>query len=185
MMRLPSALLVGCLLTAVSGLAAAQDPAAAPPSAPMGALGGGFGDAGQLVISSQMLTEFVKANNAGWVFAIQPAIDYFIVSSVSIGGVVRVELGDNDHRVLVVGGRAGYNLNVTEHVSVWGRAGVSYRNDKLAVGSASFTYLNLHVPVVYHIVPHLFFGLGPFYDAKLSGNASNVYGFFSMVGGWW
>jgi hypothetical protein len=185
MMRLPSALLVGCLLTAVPGLAAAQDPAPPPPPAAIGALGQGFGDTGQLVISSQMLTEFLKANDVGWRFTIQPAIDYFIMPSVSIGGVLGLTLGDGDYRRVRVAGRAGYNLNVTEHISIWGLAGISFTNEKLVVGTASSTFFNLHVPVMIHIVPHLFFGVGPFYDAKLSGDASNIYGFLSMVGGWW
>jgi hypothetical protein len=176
------------LLTAVSGLAAAQDPPAAPPSAPMpaGSLGQGFGEVGQVVISGETFTGFTKVSGAGYAFNIQPAADYFIAPSVTIGGAVGFGLGSNEERAFRVAARAGFNFNFSEHVSFWGKAGVTYGWRSIGGNSASESYANFFLPINYHIVPRVFVGVGPFYNLKMSGDfAANNYGFASVVGAWW
>jgi hypothetical protein len=178
---------VGLLLTALPGRASAQDPAppTAPTSMPSGSLGQGFGETGQLVISGEMFTAFEKTNNAGWGLSIRPAADYFIIPAVTVGGAIGFGIGNNDQKAFEVAARVGYNLNVTEHISVWGKAGIGYGYASDAGGSESATYANLYAPINYHIVPRVFFGLGPFYNAKLAGTGANNYGLTSVVGAWW
>ena len=173
------------LLTALPSSASAQDP---PPPAPMpsGSLGQGFGQAGQLVISGETFTGFTKVSNAGWGFNLQPAADYFIIPNVTIGGAVGFGVGSDEARAFRLAARAGFNFNFSEHLSIWGKAGITYGWASLAGNSSSESYANLFVPINYHIVPHVFIGVGPFYNLKLSGDfAANNYGFASVVGAWW
>ena len=153
---------------------------------PAGSLGQGFGEMGQVVISGESFTQFSKANNQGWSFALQPAADYFIIPNVSVGGAVGFAIGNNEYRAFQVAGRAGFNFNFTEHVSVWGRAGISYGHTSAqGMPSSSQSFANFFAPINYHIVPRVFIGVGPFYNLKMSGNVSNNYGFASVVGAWW
>ena len=94
-----AASVVGCALLGFSTLARAQDPApAAPAPAAPGALGQGFGEQGQFVISGEMNAGFTKVNHAGWVFSVKPAADYFIVPSISIGAALGFAIGNDDRR---------------------------------------------------------------------------------------
>ena len=179
------ALTVVGLLTILPGRASAQDP---PPPAPMpaGSLGQGFGEAGQLVITGEAFTQFNKVNNVGWDFAVRPALDYFIIPNVTVGGAIGFAIGSDELRAFSVAGRAGYNFNFTEQISVWGRVGITYGWRSVLGNSASESYANFFLPINYHIVPHIFVGVGPFYNLKMSGDAAlSNYGFASLVGAWW
>src|SRR5262245_38208301 len=84
------------VVSALSTLPAqAQAPA---PSSGGGALGQGFGEQGQLVISGEDFLGFTKENNAGWRMAIQPSVDYFVAPQISIGGVGAFIMGNNSYR---------------------------------------------------------------------------------------
>jgi hypothetical protein len=182
-----AASVVGCALLVLPTQARAQDPAPAATPAPAmgGALGQGFGEQGQIVISGEMNAGFTKVNHAGWVFSVKPAADYFIVPNISIGAALGFAIGNDDQKGFEVGGRAGYNLNVTENIGVWPIVGISY-NKVSAPNNNGFssTYGNLYLPILYHIVPHVFAGIGPFYNLKIAGDGDHSYGFRSTVGGW-
>jgi hypothetical protein len=159
------------LLTASPGRASAQDP---PPPAPMpaGALGQGFGDTGQWVISGETFTQFNKVNNVGWDFQIRPAADYFIAPNVSVGGAIGFGMGNDDLKAFSVAGRAGFNFNFTEQLGVWGRAGVTYGYVSVAGASSSESFANFFLPINYHIVPHVFIGVGRPSTANAAANPS-------------
>jgi hypothetical protein len=182
-----AASVVGCALLFLPTRARAQDPAPAATPAPAmaGALGQGFGEQGQFVISGEMNAGFTKVNHAGWVLSVKPAADYFIVPNISIGAALGFAIGNDDQKGFEVGARAGYNLNVTENVGVWPIVGISY-NKVSAPNDNGFssTYGNLYLPILYHIVPHVFAGIGPFYNLKIAGDGDHSYGFRSTVGGW-
>jgi hypothetical protein len=178
-----AASVVGCALLVLPTQARAQDPAPAAAASPAmpGALGQGFGEQGQLVITGELNTAFDKVNNAGWLFRIQPAADYFFMPSVSAGLVAAFVFGSNDYKEQLIGARAGYNLNVTENLGAWAKAGVAY--DHIS-GGFSTTWLTLDLPILYHIVPHVFVGVGPYYYLKVAGDGNTGYGFHSLVGAW-
>jgi hypothetical protein len=178
---------VGCALLVLPARAHAQDASTAS-----NALGQGFGDKGQLVISGELTTFFDKVNHAGWTFAVQPAADYFVVPAVSVGGIVEYKTGSDgtiDFNTQVVGLRGGFNFNVNEHLGAWGKVGVAYQHGSTKQGSAasvssSTTYATVELPIIFHIVPHLFAGVGPYYDLKVAGDGNSGYGYHSLVGGW-
>jgi len=155
--------------------ARAQDPGGA-------GLGQGFGAQGQIVISGDATAHFDKYNGSGWIFEVRPAADYFIMPSVTVGAVVGFGIDSAENKGVLVGGRAGYSLNFTDHVSVWARAGISYNHVSAPGGSNSATAANLSLPIMYQVVPHLFAALSPYYNLNFSGNDS--YGFASVIGGW-
>jgi hypothetical protein len=182
-------LVFGCVLSMLPARASAQDPAPAPAPAPAssGALGQGFGEQGQIVISGDASAHFDKANKAGWIFEIRPAADYFIMPSVTLGAVVGFGIDSDENKGVLLGGRAGYSFNVNENLSLWGRAGLSYNriSSPTTPGMSvtnSATALNLSLPIMYHFVPHFFAAISPYYNLNFSGNDS--YGFASVVGGW-
>ncbi len=181
-------LVVGCALV-LPARAHAQTQAPPPAAASSGgALGQGFGDTGQIVISGEANAFFSKTNHAGWTAAITPALDYFIMPSISVGGSVTALIGDNSHSGLGVAVRAGYNLNLTENLGVWPIAGIGYAHESSGSGatslSASATVAHFYVPILYHIIPHVFAGIGPFYDLKVAGDGNSSYGVKTVVGGW-
>ena len=182
-------LVFGCALLVLPARADAQT---TPPPAPAptggGGLGQGFGDTGQIVISGEAQAFFSKTNKEGWTAAISPALDYFVVPSVSIGGSVTALIGNNSRVGFGASGRAGYNLNVTENIGAWPIAGINYAHESSKSGttttSISATTANFFVPVLYHIVPRVFVGLGPFYNLHIAGTGNHSYGVRSVVGGW-
>ena len=184
--RVALALTVVGLLTALPGRASAQDPPPPPAPMPEGSLGQGFGEVGQVVISGESYTEFTKVNGEGYAFNFQPAADYFIAPGVTIGGAVGFGLGSDDAKAFRLAARAGFNFNFSEHLSFWGKAGITYGWASEAGASSSESYANFFLPINYHIVPRVFVGVGPFYNLKMSGDfAANNYGFASVVGAWW
>jgi len=181
-------LVVGCALV-LPARARAQTEAPPPAAASGGGgLGQGFGDAGQIAISGEANAFFSKTNHAGWTAAISPALDYFIMPSISVGGSVTALIGDNSHSGYGVFARAGYNLNVTEQLGAWPIVGIGYAHESSGSGAAaisgSATVAHFYVPVLYHIVPRVFVGIGPFYDLKVAGDGNSSYGVRSTVGGW-
>jgi hypothetical protein len=167
----------GCALLLLPARAKAQD----APSA--GALGQGFGAQGQFVLDGDATAHFDKVNRGPWIFEVRPALDYFVVPNVTIGAVVGFGIDNAKNKGVLVGGRAGFNFNFTEHLSFWGRVGVRYNHVSPDVGpSRHETDLTVDLPILYHFAPHFFAGLAPYYNVNVSGPDS--YGFGYVVGGW-
>jgi hypothetical protein len=180
-MRAVAALVFGCTLLILPARARAQDASGAS-----NALGQGFGAQGQLVISGEDFFGFAKENNAGWRLTLQPSVDYFVVNSISAGAVAAFIMGNNSYKEELIGVRGGFNVNVMEHLSAWAKVGIAYDHISLAAPAPSFstTWLTAYLPIMYHIVPHLFVGVGPYYNLKITGDGNTGYGFSSLVGGW-
>jgi len=185
-------LVVGCALLVLPARADAQTappPAPAPAPSGGGGLGQGFGDAGQIVITGEDFLGFTKVNNEGWRFVVQPAVDYFVIPSVSAGLVAAFILNGTDDKEELIGARGGYNLNVTENLGAWPKVGIAFDHHSFpginnTTVSFSTTWVTLNLPILYHILPHLFAGIGPFYNLKIAGDGNTGFGFNSVVGGW-
>jgi len=169
---------VGCALLALPAIARAQAPAAP------GALGQGFGEQGQLVLSSEDFFGFDKVNHAGWQLTIKPSLDYFIMPAVSAGGFVAYIKQNGEYSEVQAGARAGFNINVTEMIGVWPKAGIAYDHVSIGNMSGSTTLVTTFLPIMAHLAPHFFVGLGPYYNLKIAGDGDHAYGFSSLVGGW-
>jgi hypothetical protein len=201
MLRAPIfACLLGVLLPTASARAAEESsseeapfagtsktpaPFAASPSA-------GFAAMDQWVLTLRTTPDaggflFFHKNSPGdWEISLHPAIDYFITSSVSLGAVVgyRHSSAATGTTALDLGARAGFNLNINDHVGVWPTAGLGVNYVSADYDSSTTTTFGIFAPFLYHLVPHLFVGLGPSFSVLLSGADGKSYGLDFVLGGW-
>ena len=160
-------------------------PFAASPSA-------GFAAMGQWVLSMRTTGDggfvfFHKPSGGDWTLSLHPSIDYFITSSVSLGATFGYSLlagGDGDdggrprrarrlqsqhqrqHRLLAVGRRRRQ------------RQQQQPQHEHVRRRSAIFA------PFLYHLVPHLFVGVGPSFSVQLTDGNGKQYGLDFVLGGW-
>jgi hypothetical protein len=154
----------------------------------LGSGGGGFGAPGEVVITGELEGHLRN----GWELRLHPALDYFIASNISVGGLVGITYDSGNPSVTTfdLGARAGFNLGINDAVTFWPTAGIVFHHT--AVGStaaasgtsSSSTSFEIFAPFLFHLVPHLFVGAGPIFDLELSGGNGNGYGLQTLVGGW-
>jgi hypothetical protein len=143
---------------------------------------------------------------------IQPSVDYFIAPNVSVGGELGIDhlsvstpsppygygqATNNSTGATAISAeaRVGYNVSLTETVSLWPRLGLGY-----VYTTTSFPYapdatghsipLSLSVPFLWHPGGHFFVGGGPAIVTQLSneisganGSKSTDYGLLGLIGG--
>ena len=203
--RLHGSLFVSCFTAAV--LLAAPSTGRAQEAAPtatgssggssagssgFAAAAGSFGEARQWVFSMSSEGEFPfrlsKTGDGEWGMVFRPSLDVFLIRNVSVGGIVTLSKygGGSD---VGFGARAGYNVGLTSLVSIWIRGGIyvhRYATDNAPSGTE--TVMDLNVPFLFHVVPHFFLGVGPFFHLPLQnsmmGGTDATYGLTATVGGW-
>lgn len=170
-----------------------------------------FGAPRQIAISSDVALTISRATTSGvpggtTTVDLAPALDYFPIRNFSIGGFLGLKYsttGDNDSNRFSIGPRLGYNLGLSDFVSIWPKIGISYARTSTTTstlvpdaGQTSTTTvkqtttgsgvaLNLFAPLLFHPAEHFFAGLGPFLDTDLSGdNRTTVWGLKLTIGGW-
>jgi hypothetical protein len=152
----------------------------------------GFAAMGQWVLSLRTTGDgggfvfFHKASPGDWTLSLHPSIDYFITSSVSLGATFGYSYSpaDTGTTVLDLGGRAGFNLTINDHIGFWPSAGLGFTVDSRNHNTNTSTFLGVFAPFLYHLVPHLFVGLGPSFSLQLSGGDGKMYGVDFVLGGW-
>jgi hypothetical protein len=166
------------------------------PSAAAAETGPALGAPGQFVLTMGARTgEHALYNKQGsaWQLQLQPALDYFLTSRFSVGGIIGYRhatggagTGANadGFDVFTVGGRGGANFAINPLFSLWPMAGLFLDYLTVNHNSTTNTWLALMVPVLFHPAPHFFAALGPSYEVNLSGPASNQFGIHTMLGGW-
>ena len=159
-------------------------PFAASPSA-------GFGAIGQWVLTMKTTGDngyvfFHKPSGGDWELSLHPSIDYFITNGVSLGATVgyRYSPAETGTTVFDLGARAGFNLNINDNLGFWPTAGLSVNVDSRNHTTNTHTTFGVFAPFLYHLVPHLFVGLGPSFALPLSGGGGNAYGVDFVLGGW-
>ncbi len=121
---------------------------------------------------------------------VQPALDYFVIKNLSVGGFVGLQYqkaGSAKSTIFQIGPRVGYNFELARKLSIWPKLGFSYSHTNQNNGDdkANSLALNLFAPVMLHPAEHFFAGLGPFLDADLSGdNRATTWGIKLTLGGW-
>jgi hypothetical protein len=202
-------LAVGVLALGAGGRAVAQETVPPPPTpAPVGwsvPPEGRFGRPGQYAVSGALSTSLISVTQGGkgsTTFAIQPAFDYFLAPNVSLGTVAGFAFTSADNASstqLQIQARVGWNLTLTDTVSLWGRAAVGYarasssatQNGMSSNATSSSIPVTLFVPLLWEPAPHLFLGFGPVFTtqflSKMQGmslDAITQYGAQSVVGGY-
>jgi hypothetical protein len=195
-----SSLLLSLLLASLTGSARAQDTDDSAPfannktsAAPFAvAPSSGFGAIGQWVLTMRTTADggfvyFHKGTgNDNWQLNLHPAIDYFITGRFSVGATVGIAYSPADagSTWLDIGARGGFNLTITDNIGWWPNLGISAHHENIEHNSATSTSLNIFAPFLYHLVPHLFAGLGPAFAFQLSGGDGSSYGLDFVLGGW-
>jgi opacity protein-like surface antigen len=148
----------------------------------------GFGAVGQLVFDGTAAFSIVKVKDGNTTFLLRPAVDYFIIPNVTVGGVVAfsTQSGHFARTLIALGVRAGVNFNINDKLSIWPTGGFSYAHADISDGggSSSSWAFNLYAPFLFHAAPHFFLGAGPFLDVGLSDNDTTAFGIQSVIGGW-
>jgi len=157
-------------------------PFAASPSA-------GFAAMGQWVLTMRTTGDegffFRKPSGGDWQLSLHPSLDYFIINSVSLGAAFGYfhSPAETGTTVVSLGGRAGFNLNINDNLGFWPTVGVGLTFDSRDHGNDTTTFFGIFAPFLYHLVPHLFVGLGPSFSMQLDGGGK-VYGVDFVLGGW-
>jgi hypothetical protein len=208
-------------LIAMAGTARAQTPEATPVAAPTdptstppatststgGDPASAFGLLGQIVISGELqasiVHESVSMGGASSTnITVQPALDYFVMPNVSVGGAVVISHGSfagGSGTVMEIGllARAGYNLHLAPMVSLWPQLELGYLHDSISGGGGGASVsgyvvpLQIFAPFLFHVTTHLFVGIGPVFKTDLlskfqSNDAPKTtdIGISSVVGGY-
>jgi hypothetical protein len=165
-------------------------PATTPPpaAAPAMASPGAFGSLGQIVLSVDLpfMNEgpqfaivhhsISDGGGSGTDIAIMPSADYFLAPHISVGGQIMILHHSDDFSyggTTVTGSetdigvevRGGYELALTDSISLWPRLGIGYLHRSLSGGgqdSSGYRIpLIVSVPVLWHPASHFFIGAGP------------------------
>ena len=164
-----------------------------------GSPSGRFGLAGQKAISSDAglsisNTSVSGADGSTTTLILRPAVDWFFTDAISFGGFVGVEYTSSpggSSSIISIGPRLGYNLPLSDRLSVWPKAGLSLASTSVSEDatdeddSNTSVQLNLFVPLMFHPVQHFFMGFGPALDVDLSGDSkATTIAARLTIGGW-
>lgn len=176
------------LCSFVSTPVRAQEAAPPPPATSVGAppAPGAFGSQGQLVISTDIPVHTTEPSlflihesasmggSSSTSYGIEPSLDYFVAPNVSVGGALGVAYGSNSaggigtsvsSTLIEVAARAGYNLALTDTLSLWPRVGFSYEHISAGGSNAADVSgyslsLTVFAPLLWHPTQHFFVGGG-------------------------
>jgi hypothetical protein len=188
---------------ALGVLCAARPASAQPTTNPR------FGDAGQLVVSSDaqgslQVQTYSDGSPSVTAITLAPAADLFLVRSLSVGAHLSwthtQSSGVPNTDSWSTGLRVGYSLAMGPSFSFWPKVNVDYRHTSLVttdlsmlqqgVTSSEYSFdsmvIGVFAPVVFHPVPHFFLGLGPNFQAAVLSSAGTdaSYGLMFTLGGW-
>jgi hypothetical protein len=158
----------------------------------------GFGNPRQWAFSTDAGLSFSRTTISGQddattTIIVQPALDYFVIKNLSVGGAIGLtytKVGSENGTRFVLGPRVGYNFELSRLLSIWPKLGFSYAHTNQDSptrdnDNANSLALNLFAPVMLHPAPHFFAGFGPFLDADLSGDPrATSWGLKLTLGGW-
>jgi hypothetical protein len=174
-----------------------------------------FGQTGHLAISSDAglfisNTSISGQDGSTTTIQLRPAVDYFIVDNLSLGGFLGFDYtnqaGDSGHTTsFSIGPRVGFDIVLTELFTVWPKVGLSYAHTSInqtvpttttvngvpvttstsVSESSNALALNLFVPFMLHPAEHFFIGFGPAFDVDLTGdNKATIIAGRLTLGGW-
>ena len=161
-----------------------------------------FGSKGDLAISSDAALEIAHYSPGDVTrITLSPAVDWFVIENLSIGAFVSwtyITAGDSDSNRFGIGPRVGYNIPLSDRVSIWPKVGFSFSTTSVneeegATDSGTLIdsqgndgiALNVFIPFMFYPATHFFAGFGPFLDTDLSGdNKVTSFGGRLTIGGW-
>jgi hypothetical protein len=176
-----------------------------------------FGDANEWVLSGELgagvaRTTYGGVDSSVTSFNVSPSFDYFAAAHVSLGlgGTVGHTFAESpradgpkvqeDQTTLALVGRVGLDLPLSPALSLYPRAslavGRTSYDARSGIDQNKYSVINvtagLFAPLLVHVAPHAFVGLGPFVshdlsnkaEDRLSNNLATTVGGRLIVGGW-
>jgi hypothetical protein len=160
-----------------------------------------FGQTRELAISSDSALQIAHTSPGDTTtITLQPAVDYFVAENFSVGGFIGFDYTTASFGSTTrfsVGPRVGYNVVLSDLVSLWPKVGFSFAttntsydnpdnaDENVTANDNSAIALNLFLPIMFHPAEHFFAGFGPFLDTDLSGDDKvTVFGLKLTLGGW-
>jgi len=166
-----------------------------------------FGGKKQLAISSDAglsisNTSIADVDGSTTTLLLRPAVDYFVIDYLSIGGFLGVQYDSTSGgstTAVSIGPRVGYNIPLSERFSIWPKVGFSFASTSqetddvtengVTIEGESETstslQLNLFAPFMFHPVQHFFIGFGPAFDLDLTGDSkATTIAARLTLGGW-
>jgi hypothetical protein len=139
---------------------------------------------------------FAITNNAGFGFSqqlnspsttfdLRPALDYFVIPNLAVGGAVEFAYSSPAHNpsttTFTVAPEIGYELALSDTWSFWPQAALSI---SLPSQGNSYVALELSAPFLVHPAEHFFFGIGPGLQQGLTSNPATVIIGIFRIGGY-
>lgn len=162
-----------------------------------------LGEEGQIAISSDLQLSFTSskstppvgdAGDAVTTIVIKPALDYFVMESLSLGGHLGyAQTGSGDDKIsgIGVGVRVGYAIPIADMVAFWPKAGIGYQTVSMGDFSGNKMALEVFAPFAISPAEHFFVGIGPMLSMDLSSkmegedaNKDTTFGLMTQVGGY-
>ncbi|HKP56906.1 MAG TPA: hypothetical protein VJV78_09300 [Polyangiales bacterium] len=161
-----------------------------------------FGAKGDLAISSDAALEIAHYSPGDVTrILLSPAVDWFVIKNLSIGAFISwtyITAGESDSNRFAIGPRVGYNIPLSDLVSIWPKVGFSFSTTSVSSEAGETdegvlleeqgndgVALNIFVPIMFYPATHFFAGFGPFLDTDLSGdNKVTSFGGRLTLGGW-
>ena len=138
-----------------------------------------------------------------------PGLRYFVIDNLAIGLTLlytssssKTDGASESEDMTAVGAAPviAYNIGMGESVSLLPELSLAYMSaDNGKSGDAQFkltnTTLGVYVPVLWHVAPHIFLGVGPYFTADLAAkqtalakqedsDKTTAWGLKTVIGGW-
>jgi hypothetical protein len=129
-----------------------------------------------------------------------PAVDYFVIPGLSVGGQVFLNYGkqgDSSSTGFGLGPRVGYYINFASGIGIWPQAAFQYASTKFTVKDAqgneqstsgSTSSVLVSAPLIVEFVDHFFLGIGPYLSLDVSvpdgQGKTTTLGIATQVGGY-
>jgi hypothetical protein len=145
-----------------------------------------FGATGQIVISSDF--QGSMGYNSGveaFFINLSPSLDYFLKENLSLGGAITFATAISDGADELEVGlrvRGGYNIPLSDKVSVWPKLGLGVGHTNL--GDNTYLEIALSAPFLVHFAPHFFIGGGPGLITQIGGDTAAILHVSTTVGGY-
>lgn len=167
-----------------------------------------LGEQGQIAILSDLKLDFAykthKRGDDALNFYIQPALDYFVIDNLSVGGVIgfSYEKLPWKEAMFKIGPRAGYVLGITDSFAFWPKLGFTFGIGSIKpvpdvdAGTHTLFTLDIYAPFTFAPVDNFFVGIGPNFSvdlinkAKIGDSSGDVnekgiaFGLMSTIGGY-
>jgi hypothetical protein len=139
---------------------------------------------GNFVVRNNVVFDYEQPlNNQTFAsFVLGPALDYFVIDNLSLGGAVQVGFNSTatNPTFFLLAPDIGVELALTDTFSFWPQAALTMRFPN--PGSATVT-LDLSVPFLVHPAEHFFFGIGPGFSQDLTAHPTTaIFGSFTVGG---